>query len=67
VKDPLLRKGELRGGKLSCSLEALGELQQNILAGLPNLVTESTVTVHDLDVEADITTWSIGVSFAVSG
>lgn len=57
VENPAFGDGE--GCGLECSGgEVRRELAQHVLAGLVDLVAETTVSSHDLDVKIDITTAS---------
>jgi hypothetical protein len=63
VQNPALRQGLVASlGNGGQGLEVITKLAKNELGSLVDLVTESTVTVNDLDIESDITTCDIGVS-----
>ena len=58
VKDPLLRDRQVGNVKLSLGSKLLRKLAKDVLGGLPDLVAESAVSVHNLDIKVDITTAS---------
>jgi hypothetical protein len=58
VQNPALGEGLLTGLlDSSLGLEVVTELTKDELGGLVDLVTELTVTVNDLDIESNITSW----------
>jgi hypothetical protein len=58
VENPALRQGLLPSfGCSGLRLEVLAQLAKNELGSLVNLVTEATVSVNDLDIECNITTF----------
>jgi hypothetical protein len=59
VQNPTLGERLLAGlGNGSLRLEIVPKLSENVLCSLVDLVTESTVTVNDLNVKCNITTYN---------
>lgn len=54
VQNPPLRHGKLRSRTVDHRSEVLRQTTEYVLACLPDLVAEATISMHDFDIKVDI-------------